>query len=53
MTMNFADKTLIAEITAKMLLEDLPADRPWTLFLSLGVYGGALILVPRLLRRAG
>jgi hypothetical protein len=38
---------------AKMLLEDLPADRPWTLFLSLGVYGGALILVPRLLRRAG
>ncbi len=38
---------------AKMLLEDLPAGRPSTLFLSLGLYGGALILVPRLLRRAG
>lgn len=35
----------------KLLLEDLPRGRPATLFLSLAAYGGALVLVPRLLRR--
>lgn len=35
----------------KLLLEDLRMGRPVTLFVSLAVYGGALILAPRLLRR--
>lgn len=35
----------------KLVLEDLPAGRPATLFVSLAVYGGVLILTPRLLRR--
>jgi hypothetical protein len=35
----------------KLLAEDFPAGRPLTLFVSLAAYGGALILVPRLLRR--
>jgi hypothetical protein len=38
----------------KLLVEDLPDGRPSTLFLSLAVYGGVLILAPRLrARRAG
>jgi hypothetical protein len=36
----------------KLLLEDLPAGRAVTLFLSLALYGGALIVAPRILRRA-
>ncbi len=35
----------------KMLVEDLPRSRPVTLFLAFALYGAALILVPRLLRR--
>jgi hypothetical protein len=35
----------------KMVLEDLPRSRPATLFLAFALYGGALILVPRLRRR--
>jgi hypothetical protein len=35
----------------KMVVEDLPRSRPATLFLSFALYGGALILVPRLRRR--
>jgi hypothetical protein len=35
----------------KLLAEDVPRGRPATLFLSLAAYGGALVLVPRLLRR--
>ncbi len=36
----------------KLLIEDFPAGRPETLFLSLAFYGAALIVAPRL-RRAG
>lgn len=36
----------------KLLLEDLPAGRPATLFIAFVVYGGALLLVPRALRNA-
>lgn len=32
----------------KIVLEDVPRSRPATLFLSFGMYGAALILVPRL-----
>lgn len=35
----------------KLLLEDLPAGRPATLFLSFVLYGGALLAAPRLLRQ--
>ena len=35
----------------KMIVEDLPRSRPATLFLAFALYGGALILVPRLRRR--
>jgi hypothetical protein len=35
----------------KLLLEDLRMGRPVTLFVSLAVYGGVLILAPRLLRK--
>ncbi len=35
----------------KLLFEDLPRGRPATLFLSLTLYGGALVATPRLLRR--
>jgi len=35
----------------KLLLEDLRAGRAATLFISLALYGGALILAPRLARR--
>jgi hypothetical protein len=37
----------------KLLVEDFPNGRPSTLFLSLAVYGGVLILSPRLRARAG
>ena len=36
----------------KLLLEDLPEGRPATLFVAFVLYGGALLAVPRLLRRA-
>lgn len=36
----------------KLLVEDFPRGRPETLFLGLGFYGAALILAPRLARRA-
>jgi len=36
----------------KLVVEDLSEGRPSTLFLSLVLYGGALILAPRLLRRS-
>jgi len=36
----------------KLLIEDLTAGRPGTLFLSFVLYGSALILAPRLLRRS-
>jgi hypothetical protein len=36
----------------KLLVQDLPQGRPLTLFLSLALFGGALILAPRVLRRA-
>jgi hypothetical protein len=35
----------------KLILEDLRIGRPLTLFVSLAVYGGVLVLAPRLLRR--
>lgn len=35
----------------KLLLEDFRHGRPLTLFLALALYGGALVIVPRLLRR--
>ena len=34
----------------KLLVEDLPHSRPATLFIALALYGGALILAPRLAR---
>jgi hypothetical protein len=36
----------------KLVVQDLPAGRPLTLFLSFGIYGVALIVAPRLARRA-
>jgi hypothetical protein len=36
----------------KILAEDLPAGTPATLIVTFGLYGGALLLVPRLRRRA-
>jgi len=44
--------TVLAIGALKSLFEDLPAGGAATLFLSLGLYGGALILSPRMLRRA-
>jgi hypothetical protein len=35
----------------KLILEDFPHGRPATLFVALGLCGGALILAPRLARR--
>jgi hypothetical protein len=35
----------------KLLVEDLPTGRPVTLFVSLAVYGVALIVTPRMLRK--
>lgn len=37
----------------KLVLVDFMQGRPTTLFAALAVYGGALILAPRILRRAG
>jgi len=42
---------LVALGGLKLVLEDLGEGRPSTLFLSLVLYGGALIVAPRLLRR--
>jgi hypothetical protein len=36
----------------KLLAEDFRQGRPVTLFLSLLLYGGTLVALPRLLRRA-
>jgi len=44
---------VLALAGVKMILEDLPRSRPATLFLAFALYGTALILVPRLRRRAG
>ena len=38
--------------TLKLLFEDLPAGRASTLFVGFAFYGVALLLTPRLLRRA-
>lgn len=35
----------------KLLAEDFPLSKPATLFVALAIYGGALIVAPRLLRR--
>ncbi len=35
----------------KLLAEDFPAGRPLTLLVALALYGGALILAPRLGRK--
>jgi hypothetical protein len=37
----------------KLLVEDFPQGRPATLVLSLAVYGAALIVAPRWVRRGG
>jgi hypothetical protein len=42
---------VLAIAGVKMVLEDLPRSRPATLFLAFALYGGALIVVPRLRRR--
>ncbi|HVP68383.1 MAG TPA: hypothetical protein VMT17_14100 [Anaeromyxobacteraceae bacterium] len=39
---------LLGATGLKILLEDLPRSRPSTLFVTFALYGGALILVPRL-----
>jgi hypothetical protein len=41
---------LLVAIGVKLVAEDLRVGRAWTLFLSLALYGGALILAPRLRR---
>jgi hypothetical protein len=43
---------VLALAGVKMVVEDLPRSRPATLFLAFALYGAALILVPRLRRRA-
>lgn len=43
---------LLAATGLKLLLEDVSRSRPATLFLAFAAYGAALILVPRLRRRA-
>jgi len=43
---------LLVATGVKILLEDLPGGRPATLFVSFGLYGAALLLVPRLRPRA-
>ena len=42
---------LLAAGGLKLLVEDLPRSRPATLFIALALYGGALIIAPRLGRR--
>jgi hypothetical protein len=44
---------LLAFAGLKVLAEDLPKGRPSTLFITLALYGGALIAGPWLIRRAG
>jgi hypothetical protein len=44
---------LLATGGLKLLVEDLPRSRPATLFVALALYGGALIIAPRLSRGAG
>lgn len=41
----------LAVVGIKILVEDLQRSRPATLFLAFALYGGALIVVPRLRRR--
>jgi hypothetical protein len=43
---------LLVATGVKILFEDLPAGKPATLFVSFGLYGAALLLVPRLRPRA-
>jgi hypothetical protein len=43
---------LLVATGVKILFEDLPSGRPATLFVSFGLYGAALLLVPRLRPRA-
>lgn len=42
---------MLAVTGFKIVLEDLPLGRPATLVFTFGLYGAALLLVPRLLRR--
>jgi hypothetical protein len=42
---------LLVAIGAKMVLQDLQASRPATLFVAMALYGAALIVAPRLRRR--
>ncbi len=42
---------LLILVAVKLLLEDMRLGRPSTLFVALGVYGAALIVVPRLMRQ--
>ena len=44
---------VLVAIALKILAEDLPRSRPATLLFSFGLYGIALILVPRLRRPTG
>ena len=41
---------VLAAGALKLLAEDLPQSRPATLFIALAMYGGALIVAPRLAR---
>lgn len=43
---------LLALLGAKLLVSDLPAGRPLTLFIALAAYGTALIAAPRALRES-
>ncbi len=47
----WATYTTLVLTGAKILFEDLPRGRPATLFVTLALFGGALIVAPRLLRR--
>ena len=42
---------LLVLLGAKVLMEDLLRGRPSTLFVALGVYGAALIIIPRMMRQ--
>jgi hypothetical protein len=42
---------LLAAGGLKLLVEDFPQSKPATLFLALALYGGALIIAPRLTHR--
>jgi hypothetical protein len=45
--------TILVIAAVKLLLEDVAAGGAATLFISFGMYGGALILAPGLLHTAG